>query len=1144
MTTAPSGLSGRTKLPSEGERRFVTLVFADLSGFTAMSKALEPEEVRDAANLCFEHLNTAIIKQGGTIYKYEGDLVIAIFGLPEMHEDDPERAVRAALEMMDYLPQINRALSAKLRIKGALGLHIGINSGTVYVGEVGSADKHEYSVMGDVVNFASRLKDVSKYGEIIVAESTYRLTRYLFDYAPVTELTIKGLEGRIRAYKPSGIKEKPEPKRGIQGLYSPMVGRDREFDAVRAVMSDVCHGQERVVFITGEAGVGKSRLALEMLHDLAGRGSPVTILEGRCLSYGRGLFYHPFLHILKNLFGIKDQDSSTKIKEQLQRQGPLVMGPEYAQILPYIGYLFSIRFEGELDEKIKYLDAKSLKIQIHLSMRQLVTLLARRQPLVLIIEDYHWIDSGSLELLEFIVDLPGPLPVAFVCLSRIEKGVECHKAKERLSKKLGVKFSEIVLKPLEYEASSQLVYNLLQIPGITEGFKDRILAKAEGSPFFLEEIVRSLIDAEVLVFTDGVWRLTTDIAAIRIPDTVQAVIAARTERLEPEVKDVLQRASVVGRTFDIEVLEPICNIDRLILSLHLGTLEAFEFIGEDRIDSKFRYQFRHPVVHEVTYNSLLKKRRMELHRLVGEIIEQLYPDRLAEFAEVLAHQYSNSDNLDKAVHWLKQAGHKARERFANDEAVQHFKRLIELVRDDPDTRSEDLAGAYEALGDVFDHKGNYRESIDCYSLMRSVTKSNVVQARATRKIALAYEDLDRADNALKMLDEAERLVPGNSREETLERSEIRLFRCSFYRTKGETERAITECEKELKVLEELDIDATEKKRIFARSYNVIGLSYWVRGDYSKAAEYFEKTFDLYLELDYKRGLCIALNNLGLVHMDRGEYDKAISLFEKDARISEEIGHKRGVATAYNNMGDIYYYRGDYRTAIELYMKDYKITEEVGHKLGVGVAAGYMSRVYRELGEYLKALEYLQLYLRASTEIGDKMQIGNAHCFLGETYFDMGEVAKAEEHLLHGESILLDIGNKDSLLSVYIVRAELELVKGPHVKQALEYAERAVKLAADLGSHSGQAACSLTFGKIYTAAGQYREATESLDKAIDLFTKIGRPKLLADSYTEYGRMLKRSGAGRDQVEEYVGKARRLYQDLKLGHKLKELDKLDA
>ena len=390
--------------PRIEERRLITILFADISGFTALSFKLDPEEVRDVVNICFEFLNSVIIKHGGTIHKYEGDLVIALFGLPGAYEDDPERAIKASLDMMNLLPKINKTLSKKSKTKTEIGLHIGINSGTVFVGEVGSAEKMEYTVVGEPVNLASRLKDAAKSGEILVSEPVFRASRYLFEYKAYPPVAVKGIEEPIKVFIPLRMRDKPEPKRGIKGLYSPIVGRNKELNLLKEAVKNLLSGKGGAFFILGHVGLGKTRLFEELKRVISDRQLMISILEGRSLSFAETVPFSPFLQLLGNLFAITDQDSPEIIQKKFLKKTKELFPKTWDEIAPYIGYLFSIRFADELDEKIKYLNDRGLKTQIFVSIRKLLAVLSRIRPLLLVIEDYHCTDTASLELLEFIFD--------------------------------------------------------------------------------------------------------------------------------------------------------------------------------------------------------------------------------------------------------------------------------------------------------------------------------------------------------------------------------------------------------------------------------------------------------------------------------------------------------------------------------------------------------------------------------------------------------------------------------------------------------------------------------------------------------------------------------------------------------------------
>jgi len=1135
--------------PALEERRILTVLFADLSGFTPLASKLDPEEVREAANLCFEHLNKAIAKEGGTVLKYEGDLVMALFGLPLAHEDDPERAVRASLAMLALLPEINKKLSAKLRIKTDLGLHIGVNSGTVVVGEIGSAEKKEYTVMGDTVNLGSRLKDAAKRGEVLVSEPVFRASHYLFEYEACPPVAVKGFEEPVKLFRPLREKQRPEPKRGIKGLYSPLVGRDRELAALQEMVGKLAEGKGGAAFVLGDAGLGKSRLLDELKKSLPELKAPVTLLEGRCLFYSETVPYWPFLQVLGSVFGITEQDTREAVKEKLLAKGKEVFPGDWEESVPYLGYLFSVRFPDGLDEKIKYLEAKDLKIGIQVSVRKLLAALSRARPLLVVVEDYHWIDSASLELLEFLFDSPEPFPMLLLALSRIEKDKEGNRTRERLKKKLGPAYRELLLEPLDEEAGSRLAYNLLQIPGITEGFKDKLLAKAEGNPFYLEEIIRSLIDSGALAYSEGVWRLTADVSALEIPDTVQAVIAARLDRLEREVRDVLQMAAVLGRNFNGRLLEYLCGLDGLMLTLYLATLEEFEFIRESRSEPEAEYAFRHPLSQEVAYEGLLKKRRRELHRKAGEAVEELYKDRLEDFTELLAHQYAHSDDPGKALLWLKRAGRKAKDSYANDEAIAFYRKILSLSEEGGGAGEEELALACEALGDIYAMKGNYPEAVRYYEEMGQHASGDlIVRSRARRQIAEMFEQQGRFDEALAVLAEAEKALSERSEGELLEKCEICIGRCWIYRIRGDTDRAVREGETALRILEvdlrevRSGLDPKKINQSRVRVFNSLGGIYYIKGEYDRAIKLFETCLGICREIGDKRKMAASYCNLGIMYYDKGEFDSSLQHYRTFLAICEEIGERRGVGTASGNMAIVYQDMGDYERAIELYGRALAINQEVGDRLGFGMASGNLGIVYKSLGDYARAGELFQTYYEIARDLGYKQGVGVAGLNLANLYQITGELPKAEEHLRKSEEIFREIGDKPTLTEVYASWAELKCLEGGSVQEALDYADKAFQMAQEVKSRGNLALAHWTYGNVFASSGDFAKSEEHFRKALEEFEEMKQKRSLADVCLDYARMLKKGAAQGafppGQAEEFLGQARTIYEELNLPHKVKE------
>lgn len=1049
------------------ERRLLTILFADLSGFTSISQTLDPEDLREVIDICFETLNRVITRHGGTIHKYEGDLVIALFGLPVAHEDDPERAVKAALEMVAQMPAVNNVLGKKVKMTSEIDLHIGINIGIVFAGEIGSTDKKEYTVIGDAVNFASRLKDVAQRGEILVSERLFRLTRYLFEYGPLSRHSLKGFSEPVNVFKPIRTKSSPSPKRGIAGLTSTMIERDTEFALLTKRIEKLCaEKKSSVVYIFGEAGIGKSRLLSELKIHIDTKHLPLAVLEGRCLSYGDTLAYFPFLCILKELCRITDQDSSSACKTKISDTVYKFFPDNYKEVLPYVGFLFSLQLSPELDEKVKYLDPQNLKLQIFVAVKNLIKAASREQPMLLVIEDYHWIDSTSLELLEFILGSLMPVPLMLICLSRPDKETAGYLLSRHLKKQYGEDFQEVVLRPLSSDASGRLADNLLSMSMLLPDAKERILSKAEGNPFYLEEILRSLIDRGFLVFEDGAWKATTQLAVPDIPDTVQEVIATRLDKLEPELKDLLQKAAVIGRSFYIRVLESLTGVDNLMISLHLATLEEFEYIRPQTREPELEYVFKHPLLQEVIYHSLPKKKRGELHGQVAEIVVALYHHRLEEMGDILAYHYANSDNAEKAIEWLRKAGLRAKTRHANDEAIKYFKRIVSTVEETvADDKSETTLAAqldaYENLGDIYRLQGLYPSAIQAYRNLYCNTDNTSIKASSAYKTANVYCDQGDYDNAVKELTDAEKLSPAGS---------ILEVKC-------------------------LDLRAFMLR---------------MHGNLNQAEEIYQKSIKLLESLGDRHELAGSLNQLGIICHIRGDYKKAIEYNQQAMAIFEEIGDMQRQSRLIGNLGVTYAHLGEIDKALECHQKNLEIAERIGDKRAVGIANNNISRIYIHKRDYIRAQTHLEKVRKISEEIGDRVLLSAAIGNLAIIHRSTGDLEKAEENLLEAERVLNEVDNKELLVVTYQQLAEVQLAKKKNIEKTLEYVDKAIALANTIGSKSAIAECHQLYSIIYGTHRDFVKAEENIERAGKLFNEIGKVDTHETMLREYAQLLRSIG----------------------------------
>ncbi|PYK67332.1 MAG: hypothetical protein DME45_10395, partial [Verrucomicrobia bacterium] len=725
-------LESRAADAEVGERKVVTIVFADVSGFTALSETLDPEKVRELINACFDWLVPVVQKYDGTIDKFIGDEIMALFGAPVAHEDDAERALRAALEMMDVIAAFNGANGTEL------GLHTGINTGLVVAGQIGGHDRRDYSVMGDAVNLAARLEDASPVGEIFVGPATYRLTKQLFDFEPVPPLTLKGKEAPVEVRRLLGAKTVPKSTRGIEGLCAPLVGRDEELAEIREALAALGRGQGSTLAILGEAGLGKSRLIAETRALLPAK---TTWAEGRALSYTAGMSYWLAREILLSLLGAKAGASQSEIAAALWNS----LNGQSA-FYPFLARLLELPMEAAAEEQVKFLSSETLRSRILEALRGYVHDCAQRSPLVLVWEDLHWCDPSSWEVLETLFPLCNNVPLLMLYVSRLEDNRVVEMLREHDGKCIR---RTIRLSPLSRDEGHVLVQQLLKIENLPERLRELILNRAEGNPFFVEELLRSLIDTGVIVLQEGRATAVREIQALEIPETLHGVLAARIDRLPSESKQTLQRASVIGRIFQQWVLAYICEEKaRPKLQASLGELQRREFIqsreqhaSETAGLERDEYIFKHAITHDVAYGSMLLARRKELHRQIAEAIETLFPGRIDELSATLGYHFERAEATERAVFYLGRAAERAKATFANAEAIGFYETAIRLIaRAGEEQFRRDAARLNEGLGDVLTLAGRHDDARTAFARALNLVENAELMSRARlhRKIGFSH----------------------------------------------------------------------------------------------------------------------------------------------------------------------------------------------------------------------------------------------------------------------------------------------------------------------------------------------------------------------------------------------------------------------
>jgi class 3 adenylate cyclase/tetratricopeptide (TPR) repeat protein len=643
-----------------GELRQVTVVFSDLSGFTAMSERLDPEDVQDVTEQVFGAARGVIESYGGRVDKLLGDAVMAVFGDPVAHEDDAERAVRAALGVHRAVGDLSPSVEARTGF--ALTMHTGINTGVVVTGRRDS-DHLSAGPLGDTINLASRLQGLAEAGDILLGPDTTRLVAGVFDLEDLGARDVKGKTGRVAVNRVVGIAStRTAPSR----RHGDFVGRQEELGALLGAVERVRDGAGGVITVVGEAGAGKTRLLAEVQARI---GDDVQWLEGRAYAYGERTPYAPVIDLISRVVGIEEGDTPEKVRLRLEEAVAALVDDDVHGVVSPLLRLYSVETPDEAAQ-----DREAFQDRLLHSTTRLVGALGERGPTVLCLQDLHWADPPSVSLVRHVADRLRST-VLFVLNTR--PGFE-----------LGAGERMLDLGDLSARQTRQLVASLLGTSDPPPEVLEFVEARADGNPFFVEEVLNSLIESGVVVEADGEWRAVERIDAAAVPPTIRGVIAARIDRLDDTRRRVLQEASVVGREFLYRVVNEV-SASGPELAPSLSLLERADLIRERTADPDLEYLFKHALTQEVAYAGLVKRERQQLHERVAHAIETQLGHRIGEFTEVLAHHWARAGISDQAVQYLRLAGAKAVERYAVEEADHFYTQAYELLADRERTPAED-----------------------------------------------------------------------------------------------------------------------------------------------------------------------------------------------------------------------------------------------------------------------------------------------------------------------------------------------------------------------------------------------------------------------------------------------------------------------
>jgi class 3 adenylate cyclase/tetratricopeptide (TPR) repeat protein len=1030
-----------SKAALEGERKQVTVLFADLKGSMELLADRDPEEARKLLDPVLERMMEAVHRYEGTVNQVMGDGMMALFGAPLAHEDHAVRACYAALRMQEtvrrYAEEVYRTQGVPLQIR------VGLNSGEVVVRSIGSDLHMDYTAVGQTTHLAARMEQMAMPGSILIPAETLGLAEGYVLVKSLGPMPVKGVPTPVQVYEVVGVtmvrsRLQATAARGLTRF----VGRDSEMDQLRQAIERARTGHGQVVAVVGEPGVGKSRLFWEFTHSHRTQGW--LIVESSSVSYGKATAFLPLIDLLRAYFQIETQDDARKVREKVT--GKLLsldraLEPSLSALL----WLLDVPVE---DPQWQRFDPAQRRQQTLDGIKRLLLRESQVQPLLILFEDLHWIDAETQALLDGLVE---SLPTARLLLLVNYRPEYQHAWGGKTY------YRQLRIDPLASESAEELLEALLGTGAELATLKRLLIERTEGNPFFIEESVRTLVETKALVGERGAYCLAKATQTLQIPATAQAILAARIDRLTPEDKRLLQAASVIGKDVPFALLRAIAESSEDDLQRGLSHLQAAEFLYEARLFPDLEYTFKHALIHEVAYGSLLQERRRTLHARIVHAMETLQPERLAEQVERRAHHAFMGEVWDKAVPYQRQAGAKAFSQAANRDAVVCFERALLALARLPESR--------DRLEQAIDLRFELRNAL------------------------LALGDFPRI---LTCLREAESLAEALDDQRRLGR--VFSYMIVHFSRMGDYGRAVQAGQRALAIGQAIGDFALG---LVANQY--LGTAYYYLAEYRRAIELLRRGIEsLQSDQDGDRFGQLILPSvqsrawLTCCHAQLGEFAEGIPVAEQGLRIAETVDHPYSRALAYLGLGVLHLLKGDALRAIAVLEPGFQLCEALTLGVWLPEIASALGAAYVLQGRAVAALPLLERAVELTSSRGDmrgqSLHVSN----LSEGYLLAGRIDEAihlAERALQLSRDTKERGNEACALRLLGTIGAHD-ASPPDAETAELHYRQALALAGELGMRPLVAHCHLGLGRLFRKTDKREQAREHLATATTMYREMG------------------------------------------------------
>ncbi len=1029
------------KAALEGERKQVTVLFADLKGSMELLADRDPEEARKILDPVLAHMMDAVHRYEGTVNQVMGDGIMALFGAPIAHEDHAVRACYAALRMLE---SVNRYAEEARRAHGAtVQIRVGLNSGEVVVRAIRNDLHMDYTAVGETTHLAARMEQAARPGTVLIAPATLHLVEGFVAVKPLGPVPVKGRSEPVEVYELSGIgpartRLQAAARRGLTRF----VGRDAEIDVLGRSLERAGTGQGQAVAIVGEAGVGKSRLIREFWESHRTEGW--LVVKGGSASYGRTTPYLPVIEALKTYLGIHERDDQREIRQRVAGK-LLTLDRTFEPLVTPLLALLDVPVD---DAAWGALDPPQRRQRILDAVKRLLLRESQVQPLLLVFGDLHWIDSESQALLDSLIE---SLPTARILL------VVTYRPEYQHAWGSKTYYTQLRIDPLVPESAEALLTTLLGQHESLGSLKRVLIERTGGNPFFLEETVQTLVETKVLVGERAAYRVTKEDDVWPIPATVQAILAARIDRLPAEQKALLQAASVIGKDVPVTLLKSIADVPEESLRDGLTHLQAAEFLYETTVFPDVEYTFKHALTHEVGYAGVLQDRRRALHARIVEAVEALYPDRLTEQVERLAHHAVRGEVWEKAVTYLRQAGAKALAHSAYREAATFFEQALTALHPLPDTR--------EKIERAIDLRLDLRQALFPLNELPTV-----------------WQYLEEAEGLARTLDDSRRLgwvsayMSGHHLHSGGHVREVRAF--------AHTVEAIAE---------RLDDAALQ----IAAQYYVAHASH-LAGDFRRAEDVCRRLMRSLRDQPTRERFGLAVfpavmsrSHLARILAERGVFDEGDAHGHEAIRIAEDLDHPFSAVVGCLDLAYLKSVRGQLSQAAQILERAVGQSREWNFTSQMPTALASLGYVYAWSGRIDEGLAFLQHAVTAHERAGIGAHLSLSVTRLGEAYLLANRVENARS--CADRALMLARGRGERVYEAWALRLLGHIASHrarPDVATASAHYGAAMTLASDLEMRPLVAHCHAGLGRLYGRTGKSEQAQEHLITAAAMYSELG------------------------------------------------------